>query len=499
MKSTFLSFLIKRRSNRIQDFSNHPIRFQEDVLKELINRAKFTEFGVEHSFDLIRNYSDFTENIPVRTYEEFYPFIAKSRKGIQNVIWPTDIKWYAKSSGTTNARSKYIPITKESLIKCHFKAGKDMLALYTSNFGESNIYNGKGLMLGGSLDQVHSSFYKQGDLSAILIDQFPFWVNMHRIPDVKTALMPNWEEKLDRIARQAIKSNITNLTGVPSWMLVLLQHILTISNRSDISEIWPNLEVFIHGGVNFKPYKSQFSDIISSPKMNFLEGYNGSEGFFAIQDLKYSEGLLLLLNHGIFYEFIELKDYNNGINKTILLDEVRLETNYVLVISTNGGLWRYVIGDVVSFTTLYPFRIRIVGRTKSFLNVFGEEVIVEHSDKALLKACEKSKAVFNEYTVAPFFINDKSSGRHQWLIDFSKEPHNIDVFTKLLDKNLMTLNSDYAAKRTNDLVLKEPEVILIRNNEFYRWLEHNDRLGGQNKIPRLCDNREIVDFILDNM
>ena len=497
MKNTVLSFLIGQRNKEIKEFLENPVHIQNEVLTNLIRKAKDTEFGTEHNFDLINNYTDYINNVPVRTYEEFYSFINRSRKGIQNVIWPTKINWYSKSSGTTNSRSKYIPITKESLFKCHFKAGKDMLALYTSNFGNTNIYSGKGLMLGGSLDKLNSSLFQQGDLSAILIDKFPFWVNMHRIPDKNTALMSNWEEKLSRIAEQAIKSNITNLTGVPSWMLVLLKHILNITDKDNLSEIWPNLEVFFHGGVNFNPYRSQFNEIISNSNMNYLEGYNGSEGFFAIQDLKDSKGLLLLLNHGIFYEFIDLKEYNKGKNKPILLDAVKLGVNYVIVISTNGGLWRYVIGDVVSFTSLNPFRIRVVGRTKSFLNVFGEEVIVEHADQALLQACKKFKAIFDEYTVAPFFISNSSSGRHQWLIDFSKEPNDIDQFAKVLDENLIKLNSDYAAKRTNNLVLKEPEVILIKNNEFYKWLKYNNRLGGQNKIPRLRNDREIVDFILN--
>jgi len=496
MKNALLSFLIGQRCKRIRHFSENPIHIQNKVLTELISKAKNTEFGMEHKFHLINNYIDYINYVPLRKYEDFYPFIDRTRKGVKNVIWPTKINLYSKSSGTTNSRSKYIPVTKESLFKCHFKAGKDMLALYTSNFGNTNIYSGKGLMLGGSLDKLNSRLYQQGDLSAILIDKFPYWVNMHRVPDKNTALMPNWEEKINRIAEQAIKSNITNLTGVPSWMLVLLKHILNITGKDNLSEIWPNLEVFFHGGVSFGPYRSQFNEVLSNSNMNYLEGYNGSEGFFAIQDLKDSQGLLLLLDHGIFYEFIDLKEYNEGKNTSILLDEVKLGVNYVLVISTNAGLWRYVIGDVISFTSIKPFRVRVVGRTKSFLNAFGEEVIVEDADRALLETCKKFQAIFNEYTVAPFFISNKSSARHQWLIDFSKEPKDINQFAKVLDENLKKLNSDYAAKRSNNLVLKQPEVILIKNNEFYKWLKHNNRLGGQNKIPRLSNDRKIVEFIL---
>jgi len=487
--------MMRKRINKIEGFCKNPIKTQEKVFNFLLLKGRKTIFGKAHHFNSISNYAQFSENIPIRTYEEFSAFIDRARKGEQNILWPGKIKWFAKSSGTTNAQSKYIPITQASLEDCHFKGGKDMLSLYENNFPCSDIYNGKGLMLGGTINDSEDGDYKDGDLSAILLDKFPFWVNCHRIPDIDTALMGDWEDKLERIAKQAVSANITNLTGIPSWMLILLKRVLTISGKKNINEVWPNLELYMHGGVSFEPYRAQFETLIPSEKMNYLEGYNASEGFIGIQDNKISKGLLLMLDYGIFYEFIPMKEYKKGILNAIPLKDVKLNINYALVISTNGGLWRYLIGDVIHFTTLSPFRIKIVGRTKSFLNTFGEELIVENTDKAILETCNTFNTSIKDYTVAPIFI-DNTSGGHQWFIEFSKEPGNIDLFKKDLDKNLKKLNSDYAAKRTKNLILNSPEIILIKNNEFYTWLKQNNRLGGQYKIPRLNNDRKIADEIL---
>jgi len=487
--------MMQQRINKITEFCENPIKAQEKVFDFLISKGKNTAFGEEHSFQKIDDYAHFSKNIPIRTYEEFSIFIERARNGEQNVLWPGKINWFAKSSGTTNAQSKFIPVTQESLEDCHFKGGKDMLSLYGNNFPFSDIYNGKGLMLGGSINDSENGNYKDGDLSAILLHEFPFWVNYHRIPDIDTALMSEWEEKLERIAQQAVHANITNLTGVPSWMLILLRRVLAISGKKNISEVWPNLELYMHGGVNFEPYKAQFKTLIPSEKMNYLEGYNASEGFIGIQDKNPSKGLLLMLDYGIFYEFIPISNYKKGMLEAIPLKEVQLNIDYVLVISTNGGLWRYLIGDVIRFTTLSPFRIKIIGRTKSFLNAFGEELVVENTDKALLAACNVCTASIKDYTVSPIFIDD-SSGGHQWFIEFSKEPEDIEFFKQELDKNLKALNSDYAAKRTKNLILNPPEIILIQNNEFYTWLKQNNRLGGQYKVPRLNNDRTITDEIL---
>ncbi len=487
--------MMQKRINNINAFIKNPLQAQEAIFNFLIKKGNNTLFGEDHNFKQINNYQSFSKNIPIRTYEELVPYIDKIRTGKQDVLWPGKVKWFAKSSGTTNNQSKYIPITKESLHDCHFKGGKDMLSLYENNFPNTDVYHGKGLMLGGSLQTSEDGEFIDGDLSAILLDHFPFWVNYHRVPDIETALMKNWERKLERIANQAVKENITNLTGVPSWMLILLKKVLEISGKRNISEVWPNLELYMHGGVNFTPYKKQFEALIPSKKMNYLEGYNASEGFIAIQDESTPNGMLLMLDYGIFYEFIAMSDFNKGIKKAITLEAILLDTDYALVITTNAGLWRYLIGDVIRFTSLNPYRIKIVGRTKSFLNTFGEELVVENTDKAIFSACNTSKATLKDYTVAPIFI-DKQSGGHQWFIEFNTPPKDINRFTQLLDDTLKTLNSDYAAKRTSNLILNPPEVIVLKNNEFYKWLKANKRLGGQYKVPRLSNNRKIAEELL---
>ena len=487
--------MMRKRIKNINNFYKNPFNVQKKVFNYLISKGNKTEFGKSHRFDQISNYSNFKSNIPVRTYEEYLVFIKKVRAGGKNIIWPGKVSWFAKSSGTTNDKSKFIPITNESLNDCHFKAGKDMLSLYANNFNDIDIYNGKGLMLGGSLTKSTTKKYQDGDLSAILINEFPFWVNFHRIPDLETALMDNWEDKLERIAVQAINTNITNLTGVPSWMLILLKKVLSISGKKNISEVWPNLELYMHGGVNFDAYKSQFKELIPSEKMNYLEGYNASEGFIAIQDKNPSEGLLLMLDYGIFYEFIPMDKFKKGDKEAIELKSVKINVDYALVISTNAGLWRYLIGDVIRFVCLSPYRLKIIGRTKSFLNAFGEELIVDNTDSALLYVCSKFNVSIKEYTVAPIYI-DKLSGRHQWFIEFLMQPKDISIFKKELDNKLKKINSDYAAKRSNNLVLSELEIVNVKKNTFYKWQKNKKRLGGQYKVPRLSNNRKIADELL---
>ena len=484
---------MQKRIKNIDKFTERPIECQIDIFSYLIKKGEKTIFGKDHKFNQIIDYNSFKKKVPIRTYEELEPYITKTRNGEHDILWPGVVKRFAKSSGTTNSKSKFIPITDESLYDCHFKAGKDMLCLYENNFPKSDLYNGKGLMLGGSISK--KAKYQEGDLSAILINEFPYWVSYHRVPDFDTALMKEWDEKLNKIAHQAMQENITSLTGVPSWMLILLQKILELSEAKNISELWPNLELYMHGGVNFDPYRKQFQKLIPSKKMNYLENYNASEGFFAIQDKDPSEGMLLLLDYGIFYEFIEMEKYRKSDLDTVDLKEVKLGKKYALVITTNAGLWRYLIGDIIEFTNINPYRIKITGRTKSFINTFGEELMVHNSDNAIKNACEKYNCSINEYTVAPIFANDKSGG-HQWLIEFVKKPLSLDLFMKEIDTHIKKSNSDYEAKRTNDLVLKFPEIIVIENNEFYIWLKEYNRLGGQYKIPRLTNNREIADKIL---
>jgi len=486
---------MKKRIRKINKFKDSPIETQNEVLNYLISKGKETLFGNEHNFNQISDYDSFKKEIPIRTYEEITHYVDRVRNGEENILWPGKIKWFAKSSGTTNNKSKFIPISKESLHDGHFKGGKDMLSLYGNNFPNSNIYNGKGVMLGGSITETQSGKAKEGDLSAILLDEFPFWVNYHRIPDIETALMSEWEEKLERIAQQAVNENITNLTGVPSWMLILLKQIVKISGKKNISEVWPNLELYMHGGVNFEPYRSQFEELIPSKKMNYLEAYNASEGLIGLQDKSPSEGMLLMLDYGIFYEFIPMEKFSIGIMEPINLKDVELNKKYTIVISTNGGLWRYLIGDIIEFTTLYPFRIKISGRTKNCINTFGEELMVHNTDTAILNSCNKHNCSIRDYTVAPIYISENSGG-HQWYIEFEQPPKNTEKFMQDLDKNLQNLNSDYQAKRTKNLILKFPELVEIKNNEFYKWLSDNNRLGGQFKVPRLSENREIADYLL---
>ena len=464
-----------------------PIITQDKILNKLIRKAERTKFGIEHSFNKIKNYGDFKRLVPDRKYEELFPYIDEIRNGKKNILWPNSIKLFSISSGTTNAKSKYIPLSNETLNDCHFKGGKDMLAIYLNNNPNSKIFNGKGIILGGS-KEINSK-YVEGDLSAILLDNFPFWVNTHRIPDIKTATMKNWDNKLEKIINQSINQNITNLSGVPSWMLILLKNIVKKAGVKNITEIWPNLELYIHGGVNFSPYKNQFKSLIPSKKMNYLETYNASEGFFALQDRQDANDMLLLLDYGIFYEFKNIKEVDKNY---ISLKDVKTKTDYEIIISTNSGLWRYRIGDIVRFTSISPYRIIIKGRTKSCINTFGEELMVHNTDQAIFEACKKTNCKIAEYTVAPLFLED-SSGAHEWAIEFENLPKNINLFSQILDQKLKKINSDYEAKRSGNLILREPKLNIIKNGVFFDWLKKRNKLGGQNKIVRLSEKRKFIE------
>ena len=496
-KNSILSWMMKKRMHQIDLFLKYPFLVQNELLLSLLEKAKNTVFGKEYKFSSIKSYADFRKSVPIKTYEEFFPYIQRLRKGEEGILWPGEIKWFAKSAGTTNAKSKFIPISKEALEDCHYKAGKDMLAIYCNNNNDTTVFDGKGLMLGGSQDSNPLKKYVDGDLSAILLDNFPFWVNIHRIPDLETALLSKWEEKLKKIVAQSINENITNLTGASSWMLIVLNNVLEETKAKNILEVWPNLELYMHGGMNFSPYKEQFQKIIPSQKMNYMECYNASEGYFAIQDQTDSNEMLLMLDYGIFYEFIPMDDFNNVNRDAISLEMVELNKTYAIVISTNAGLWRYLIGDTIKFTALDPFRIKIVGRTKSFLNAFGEELVIENAENALAFACKKTSAIVKEYTAAPLYIDEGNSGAHQWLIEFEKAPYDLNIFTKELDVFLQEINSDYQAKRTNELILQRPKIESLKRGTFYKWLEQKGKLGGQNKVPRLSNNREIAEEILE--
>lgn len=494
--NSITSWFLKRRIDQIEQFVNHPHQTQERVLSELLNSAKDTEIGKKYSFSDIENYEQFTRNVPLVTYEEFEPFIERARRGERNIFWNTPIKWFAKSSGTTNAKSKFIPVSDEALQNCHYKSGKDMLCLYLNNNEDSNLFKGKSLRLGGSkeLYEQNGTFY--GDLSAILIENLPFWAEFSCTPSNKVSLMSEWESKLAAIVKEARGENVTSMAGVPSWMLVLLNRILEETQKKNLLEIWGNLEVYFHGGVSFVPYKEQYRKIIPSDNFRYYEIYNASEGFFGIQDRNNSDELLLMLDYGIFYEFIPMETFGTNQQKVIPLSEVELDKNYAMVITTNAGLWRYLIGDTVRFTSVSPYRIKITGRTKHFINVFGEELIIENAEKGLEKACKLTESEVIDYTVAPIFMQDKLKGGHEWIIEFSKLPNDIERFTQILDEELKKLNSDYEAKRYNNMTLNIPKVHIARENLFHNWLKNKDKLGGQNKVPRLSNSRQYIEELL---
>ena len=492
---TWLNF---KRLYQIDLFKKFPFDAQREVLFNLVARAKDTEFGKKYDFKSIKSISEFQSRVPVNTYEKIHPYIDRLLKGEQNVLWPGEIKWFAKSSGTTSEKSKYIPVSRETLEDSHFRGGKDILAIYTQNFPETEIFKGKGLTLGGSheINRINNeSFY--GDLSAILIENLPFWTYFIRTPSQEIALMSEWEAKLEKIADATIKENVTNIAGVPSWMLVLLRYILDKTGKDNILEVWPNLELFTHGGVSFEPYKEQYARLIPKKNMNYLETYNASEGFFAIQDQPDSKEMLLMLDYGIFYEFIPMDQIDLENPKAVHIDDVEKGKNYAIVITTNSGLWRYMIGDTVVFTSLYPHRIKITGRTKHFINAFGEEVIIENAEKALKEACLKTNAEIKEYTAAPVFMDENQKGSHEWLIEFDRMPDNVEEFRDVLDVSLQAANSDYEAKRYKNITLEKPVLTIAKDGLFYNWLKNKGKIGGQNKVPRLANNRQYVDELLE--
>jgi len=495
--TSIVNWLNFKRVTQIELFRKYPEQIQKECFIQLIDRAVDTEWGKMHGYKKIKSITDFQEKTPISQYEDLKPFIDRIRKGEQNILWPEEIKWFAKSSGTTGDKSKFIPVSKETMEKCHFRGGKDVLALYSNNYPESKIFNGKGLTLGGShkIDNFNNQSY-YGDLSAILIENMPFWTDFIRTPSQEIALLDKWEEKLEKITKETINENVTSIAGVPSWNLVMIKYILDYTNKKNLQEVWPNLELFMHGGVSFKPYIEQFKKLIPSEDMNYLETYNASEGFFAIQDDPDKDDMLLMLDYGIFYEFILPEDLQNNNPKTLTIDQVETGKNYAMVITTNSGLWRYLIGDTVIFTSTYPHKIKISGRTKHFINVFGEEVIVDNAEKALNIACEKTHAQVSDYTVGPIFMSDNSKGRHEWIVEFAIQPTNLKEFTYFLDDALMQINSDYEAKRYKNLNLDLPIVRSVEQGTFYKWMEKRGKLGGQNKVPRLFNTRKYLDDLM---
>ena len=465
---------------------------QRAVLEHLIHTAKDTEYGRNHAFDNIKDYEQFTAMVPVNTYEELKGDIDRMRHGERDVLWPGRVRWYAKSSGTTNDKSKFIPVSDEGLQKIHYAGGRDSVALYLRNNPKSRMFDGKGLILGGSYAPNYNvAGSLVGDLSAILIENINPLANLVRIPKKKTALISDFEIKRDKIAREAMNKNVTNISGVPSWMLSVLTRMMEISGKTHLEEVWPNIEMFFHGGVAFTPYRKQYEQLITSPKMHYMETYNASEGFFGLQNDPNDKSMLLMLDYDVFYEFIPMDG-----GDAVPLWGVETGKNYAMVISTCCGLWRYEIGDTIQFTSTNPYKFIITGRTKHFINAFGEELIVDNAEKGLAYACEKTGAEVSEYTAAPVFMDANAKCRHQWLIEFAKRPDDLQQFSDLLDQRLQEVNSDYEAKRYKDITLQPLEIIVARQNLFNDWLKLRGKLGGQHKVPRLSNSRDTIEQLL---
>lgn len=496
-----LVFFMKRRAERIDHFKRFPVEVQHQVFHELIEAARYTDWGRKYRYGNIQTIRQFQESVPISTYEDLYPSIERVLKGEQDVLWPSDVEWFSKSSGTTNARSKYLPITPESLEDCHYRGGKDVMTLYVQNRPDSLVFEGKGLSIGGSL---HANPFMDdggmvGDVSAVIMKNLPAWADYIRTPPIEVALMDNWEEKLAAMTDICGQENVTSILGVPTWTIVLLDRIMEIHGAKNMLDIWPNFEVFIHGAVAFDPYRALFKQkYFPADKVTYMETYNASEGFFAIQDdLTHPGEMLLMLDYGIFYEFVPMEEWDNPHPRALTLDEVELDKNYALIISTNSGLWRYQIGDTVKFTSKYPFRLKVSGRTKHFINAFGEEVIVENADAAITHACEQTGAIINDYTAGPVYMADGAKGRHEWIVEFSKQPADLEVFCGVLDAKLREVNSDYDAKRYQELALLKPLLHSVPEGTFYDWMGQRGKLGGQNKVPRLSNSREYLDGILE--
>ncbi len=494
--NSIASWFLKKRFHQIELFLKYPNEVQEELLFNLLDTAKDTEIGKQYEFGSIRTYKEFAERIPISSYEDIQDTIERSRKGERNIFWPTPIKWFAKSSGTTNAKSKFIPVSVESLEDCHYAASKDLLCMYLNNNEDSQLFTGKSLRLGGSKELYMENGTVFGDLSAILIDNMPFWAEFSSTPSSKVSLMSDWEHKMQAIVEETINENVTSLAGVPSWMLVLLNNILQHTGKNNLFEIWPNLEVYFHGGVSFTPYVDQYKNLLPKPNFKYYEIYNASEGFFAIQDQNNSSELLLMLDYGIFYEFIPMDTYGTKFQKVIPLSEVEVNKNYAVLISTNAGLWRYKIGDTIRFTSTNPYRIKVTGRTKHHINAFGEELIIENAEDALKTVCKATNAEIIDFTAAPIFMKGKDKGAHEWMIEFKTLPNNLDEFNSLFDKTLQNLNSDYEAKRQNNMTLTSPKINIARPELFYDWLKANDKLGGQHKVPRLSNSRDYLEELL---
>lgn len=497
MQTSLLKLFLTPRAQKIHDYDTQAEALQRKVLRHLVRNASDTSWGFEHQYDTIHGYDDFARLVPVNDYEGLKEYIDRMRHGEKDVLWPGQVRWYAKSSGTTNDKSKFIPVSDDGLKDIHYRGGTDTVAVYLQNHPHSHAMDGKGLILGGShapnFNLPHSLV---GDLSAILIENINPAVNLIRVPNKEIALLSDFEEKMERIAQAVKDVNVTNISGVPSWMMAVLKHLLDITGKSNISEVWPNLEVFFHGGVAFTPYREQYKQLIPSADMHYMETYNASEGFFGLQSDPADPAMLLMIDYGVFYEFIPMDEFGTDNPTVVPLWDVEVGKNYAMVISTSCGLWRYIIGDTIRFTQKDPYKFVITGRTRHFINAFGEELIVDNAEKGLAEACAATGAQVREYTAAPVFMGDDAKCRHQWLIDFATPPADVDEFARLLDNALQTINSDYEAKRYKNITLQPLEIVVARPGLFDEWLKAKGKLGGQHKVPRLSNSRQHIDELL---
>jgi len=481
---------------RIEAWKNNPVDAQREVLQDLVTSAQYTEFGRKYKFSELFTVKAFKEAVPVHEYDDLKPYIERIMHGEQYILWNSPVNWFAKSSGTSSDKSKFIPLSEESLQDCHYKGAKDVLTMYYQFNPESALLTGKGLVLGGSHNiNPMNSEAQYGDLSAVLLQNSPFWAHWLRTPDLSIALMDEWESKIEKLAESTIKENVTSISGVPTWTLVLFRRILEITGKACIADVWPALELYMHGGVSFTPYREQFAKLIGK-NINYLEMYNASEGFFAAQERPGDDGMLLFTDHGIFMEFMPVSEYGKKHPQTLSLNDVEVGKNYALIISTNGGLWRYILGDTIQFVSTKPYRVRVSGRLKHYINAFGEEVIVDNTDKAIAEACRVTGAIVNDYTAAPVYFSDGANGAHEWLIEFEKKPENLEAFIAELDKALQSINSDYEAKRHKSIALRMPVVHALEKGTFANWLRHRGKLGGQHKVPRLSNERKYLEEIL---
>lgn len=493
--NSILSLFTQKRLTQIEHFKAAPIQVQREVLQNLLQKAANTEYGQKFHFNSILTAEQYRQRLPIVHYEDIQNYILQMMEGKNNVLWPEEVKWFAKSSGTTDARSKFIPVSSSILEDCHFRGGRDVISIFNKLYPHAQVFNGKTLALGGSSEVSKTNRNCQlGDLSAILISNTPFWANRMKTPDSSIMLMGDWEKKIEKICEITVKEDVRCLAGVPSWFLSVIYKILEKTGKSNLHEVWPNLELFIHGGISFTPYREQYKRLLPDPKMKYMETYNASEGFFGIQDDPNDSAMLLMLDYNVYYEFLPMSEFHKSHPQTLLLEEVQTGVNYALIISTTGGLWRYMIGDTIMFTSTQPYKFKITGRTKLFINAFGEELIIDNATEAVKQACKQTQAEVSEFTAAPIFMEDGQKGAHEWLIEFKTLPEDLEHFADLLDQKLQSLNSDYEAKRL--LSLERLRLHVARPNLFNDWLKEKGKLGGQHKVPRLWNDRTHIDELL---